>query len=309
MMSGPLQVIAASFELGTDFERRVVAEVDRLQGRGVLRLLDVLVVAKTDDGTLERMAVEDFGSLLGGLLPADADGQRRGAVDTGSPGFQLSDVWALAEPLRPGTAIAFLLVEHAWARPLLDAFAETGGALLGEGFLTSEAGLLVEAELAAIDEAAEVIAAAQEDEARAILAVIAAEGRAAKAVEAATVIRAAAVAEAVSALITAGLIKESAAHEAIDAMRVAGLLVAAVDKIGAEAVAEGAAVVRAASITLAQANVLRYLPTTLSFADIAHKLSISRGAAKQRAERAYKKLGVHSRAEAVTRARDLHLIA
>lgn len=308
MMSGPLQVIAASFELGTDFERRVVAEVDRLQGRGVLRLLDVLVVAKADDGTLERLAVEDFGSLLGGLLPADADRQR-GAVDTGSSGFQLSDVWALADSLRPGTGIAFLLVEHAWARPLLDAFAETGGALLSQGFLTSEAGLLVEAELATIDEAAEVIAAAQEDEARAILATIAAEGRAAKAVETATVIRAAAAAEAVSALITAGLIKESAAHEAIDAMRVAGLLVAAVDKIGAEAVAEGAAVVRAASITLAQANVLRYLPTRLSFADIAHKLSISRGAAKQRAERAYKKLGVHSRAEAVARARDLHLIA
>ncbi len=308
-MSGPLQVIAAAFELGTDFERRVVAEVDRLQGRGVLRLLDMLVVAKADDGTLERVALEDFGSLLGGLLPGDADGERRGAVTTGPPGFQLADVWALAEQLRPGTAIAFFLVEHAWARPLLDAFAETGGVVLGEGFLASEPGLLVEAELAAIDEAAEVIAAAQEDQARAMLAAIVAEGRAAIAVETATVIRAAAVAEAVSALMTAGLIRESAAHEAIDAMRVAGLLVAAADKMGSEAVAEGAAIVRAASITLAQANVLRYLPTTLSFADIAHKLSISRGAAKERAERAYKKLGVHSRAEAVARARDLHLIA
>jgi len=110
-------------------------------------------------------------------------------------------------------------------------------------------------------------------------------------------------------LITAGLIRASAAHEAIDAMRVAGLLVAAADKMGSEAVAEGAAVIRAASITLAQANVLRYLPTTLSFADIAHELGIARGAAKERAERAYNKLGVHSRAEAVTRARDLHLIA
>jgi len=308
-MSGPLQVIAASFELGTDFERRIVVEVDNLQGRGVLRLLDILVVAKADDGTLERVAMEDFGSLLGGLLGADADGQPRGAVDHGLPGFQLADVWALAERLRPGTAVAFLLVEHTWARPLLGAFAETGGVLLGDGFLTSEAGLLVEAELTAIDDAAEVIAAAQEEEARAILAVIAAEGRAAIAVETASVIRAAAVADAVSALITAGLIKESAAHEAIEAMRAAGLLVAAAEEMGADAVAEGAAVVRAASITLAQANVLRYLSTTLSFADIADKLSISRGAAKERAERAYKKLGVHSRAEAVARARDLGLIA
>ena len=59
---------------------------------------------------------------------------------------------------------------------------------------------------------------------------------------------------------------------------------------------------------MAQARVLRYLPTQLSFAVIADKLGISRAAAKERAERAYKKLGVHSRAEAVTRARALGII-
>jgi DNA-binding CsgD family transcriptional regulator len=66
--------------------------------------------------------------------------------------------------------------------------------------------------------------------------------------------------------------------------------------------------VRAASITTAEARVLRYLPTRLSFALIAGKLGISRSAAKERAERAYQKLGVHSRAEAVSRARALGLI-
>jgi DNA-binding NarL/FixJ family response regulator len=76
----------------------------------------------------------------------------------------------------------------------------------------------------------------------------------------------------------------------------------------AEAVTEAAATVKAASITLAQARVLRYLPTPLTFAVIADKLGISRSAAKERAERAYKKLGVHSRAEAVERARVLGLL-
>ena len=46
----------------------------------------------------------------------------------------------------------------------------------------------------------------------------------------------------------------------------------------------------------------------MTFAVIADKLGISRSAAKERAERAYQKLGVHSRAEAVTRARALGLI-
>jgi DNA-binding NarL/FixJ family response regulator len=59
---------------------------------------------------------------------------------------------------------------------------------------------------------------------------------------------------------------------------------------------------------MAQALVLRYLPTQLPFAVIAEKLGISRAAARERAARAYKKLGVHSRAEAVTRARALGLI-
>jgi hypothetical protein len=46
---------------------------------------------------------------------------------------------------------------------------------------------------------------------------------------------------------------------------------------------------------------LHYLPTRLTFAMIADKLGISRSVAKDRAERYYKKLGVHRHAEAVSR--------
>ena len=83
----------------------------------------------------------------------------------------------------------------------------------------------------------------------------------------------------------------------------------AADEVTAEAVAEAAATISAASISLAEARILRYLPTPLTFALIADKLGISRSAAKDRARRLYQKLGVHSRADAVTRARALGLIA
>ena len=53
------------------------------------------------------------------------------------------------DSLQPGTALAFLLVEHYWAAPLFEAFAETGGTLSRDGFLTSEAGLAAGAEVAA----------------------------------------------------------------------------------------------------------------------------------------------------------------
>ena len=310
-MAGPLQVIAVSFGPGADFEGRILVEVDRLQGRGVLRLLDMLFIAKNEDGTIQRLVVgddEDFGALLASIVPLDGTGLVGSPVGEGLPAFDPADAWALAESLLPGAALALLLIEHSWAQPLFDAIAETGGALLGEGFLTSESGLLVGAEVAAMEEAAEVIAAAQAAEVRATLLAMAASTQAAEEIAASEAIRSAASADAIRALITAGLVEEAAAHEAVEALNAAGLIVAAADEAAAEALAEAAATARAASITMAEERVLRYLPTKLTFAVIADKLGITRSAAKERAERAYKKLGVHNRAEAVSRARELGLI-
>jgi DNA-binding CsgD family transcriptional regulator len=329
-MPGPLQVIAVSFSPGSDFQGRVLAEVDRLQGRGVLRLLDVIFVAKNEDGTIEPVVVggddDDLGALLSSILPLGGGGLVEPTGDVGSSGFPLDGAWALAESLLPGTALALLLVEHGWAQALFDAVSESGGALLGEGFLTAEVGLVVAAEVAALEEAAEVIAVAQAAEARATLAAMAAATQAAEAIAASKAIVAGAAAVAVRALIDAGIVQEAAAHEAVEALNAAGVMVAAADQAAAEAVAQdatevivadqaaaeavagAAANVAAASITVAEARVLRYLPTRLTFALIADKLGISRSAAKERAERAYKKLGVHNRAEAVNRARALGLI-
>ena len=76
-MTAPLQVIALSFSHGAGSEDRILAEVDRLRGRGVLRLLDMLFVARGQDGTIERLTIgddEDFGSLLAAVVPI---GERR----------------------------------------------------------------------------------------------------------------------------------------------------------------------------------------------------------------------------------------
>jgi DNA-binding NarL/FixJ family response regulator len=346
-MSAPLQVIALSFSRDAGAEDRILAEVDRLRGRGVLRLLDMLFVAKAEDGSIERLAVgndEDFGSLLASVIPA-ADGEMAVPPSAVGPAaFDPADAQALAASLEPGTALAFLLVEHHWAAPLFDAIAETGGTLIGEGFLTAETGLVVGAEVAAMEEATEVIAQAQADEADALLTAVTARAEAAEAVADSERIQSAAAAAAIRALITAGLVEEAAAHEAVSALTTAGLIVAAADEAAAQAVAEDAATleaadevtaaslaeslatigaadevaaeatgeaeerIRAASITMAEAQVLRYLPKPLPFAVIADKLGISRSAAKERAARLYRRLGVHSRDEAVSRARSLGLL-
>ncbi len=346
-MTAPLQVIALGFSRGAGSEDRILAEVDRLRGRGVLRLLDMLFVGKSQDGTIERLTIgddEDFGSLLAAVVPfANGDSARPAPADDPAA-FDRAGAWALADSLQPGAAVAFLLVEHHWAGPLFDVIAAAGGTLIGEGFLTAETGLVVGAEVAAMEEASEVIAQAQAIEADALLTAAAATAEAAEAVAESERIQSAAAADAVRALIAAGLVEEAAAHEAVTALAAAGLIVAAADQAAAGAVAEDAAIVeaadevtaaslaeslatiaaadevageaadeageriRAASITMAEAQVLRYLPQPLPFSVIADKLGISRSAAKERATRLYKRLGVHTRDEAVSRARSLGLL-
>jgi DNA-binding CsgD family transcriptional regulator len=302
VVSGPMQLIAVGFPGGTDFEA-VLEEIDRLQGRGIVRLLDALFVTKNDDGTISRVEIgdDDLGELLSGVVPLDAARLFGLLAADGAAGLGAADPRTLAESLAPSATLAFLLVEHRWARPLFDAIADTGGAFLGEGFITDEAQLLVGAEVAVMDEAARAIAVAQAVEAEAVLESVAAASAADDAIAAAEAVRADAAADAVRALVAAGLIEAEAWNEAADALVDAGLMVGAARR----EVADSAA---AASVTAAEIRVLRYLPTTMTFAVIADKLGISRSAAKERAERAYKKLGVHNRADAVARAREIGLI-
>jgi len=336
-MTAPLQLIGLTFRLDRDAESRLLAEVDRIEGRGVLRVLDLVFVARGQDGTVEGLEVgdnEDFGSLLASVAPL-------GGADGPAGVAAVQDV---ADSLEPGSAVAFLLVEHLWAGPLVDAATAAGGALVSDDFLTGDISLAVGAEIAAVEEASAVIAEAQAAEAAAVLRVIAATAEAAEAEAVSERIQEAAAADAVRALIAAGLIEAAAAHEAVTALTAAGLitdaaaqasdqavadaaatiaaadqaaseavaedraLIGAADEIAAEATTQAQARVRAASITRSEAQILRYLPQPVPFSVIADKLGISRSAAKDRAERLYKRLGVHSRDEAVSRARTLGLL-
>ena len=350
-MTAPLQLIALTFRLDADAESRLLAEVDRIEGRGVLRVLDMVLVAKGQDGTVEELEVgddEDFGSLLASISPCGAQNGGRPAAGNGAAGEPAgSGVTAmqdLAGSVEPGHAVAFLLVEHLWAGPLVDAVSAAGGALISDDFLTGDISLAVGAEVAAVEEASAVIAEAQAAEAAAVLRAVAASAEAAEAEAVSERIQEAAAADAVSALIAAGLIEAAAAHEAVTALTEAGLITDAAAQASAEAVADAAATiaaadqatdeavdkdvaligladevaaeateeaqarVRAAAITRSEAQVLRYLPQPVPFSVIADKLGISRSAAKRRAERLYQRLGVHSRDEAVARARALGLL-
>lgn len=329
---GPLQMITVRLPPGAEARDRVLAEVDRIQSRGSVRVLDVVLASKNDDGTLARVSFgedEDFGDLVSQFFPPE-DGT---AVD----GDHLDRMWTQAPALPAGTTVAFLLVTHQWAHTLFQVIDDVGGAVFSAGLLAPSVDRAIAAEVTAMDDAARPIAQAHAAEADAHLRAAAARADADNAEAASTQIRSAAAAQALRALIDAGLVELAAAHEAADALTAAGLIVAssyeladraletaaltvaAADKATAEVIADDSAAVaaadqkaadaaRAASVTPAELRVLHYLPTPLTFALIAEKLGISRAAAKSRAERAYKTLRVHNRADAVRTARKLRVL-
>jgi DNA-binding CsgD family transcriptional regulator len=231
----------------------------------------------------------------------------------------------------------FVLLEQRWARGIATALAEEGGAVLGSGLLSTELSLAIGTEVAAMEDAARSIAEAQASEAAARLRAIAAWDDAAQAVVESARIRSVAAADVLRTLTETGLIEAAATDEALDALATAGLIVSAADQAAdravaadtrmvaeadrsaADALTEDATAVAsadaraadaraAASVTPAELRVLRYLPTRLTFALIADQLGISREAAKSRAERLYRRLGVHDRASAVERARALKVL-
>ena len=185
-MTAPLQLIALTFRLEADAKGRLLAEVDRIKGRGVLRVLDVVFVAKGQDGTVEELEVgddEDFGSLLASISPFGAGNGGRPAAGNGAAlepaGSSVAAIQELASSLEPGNAVAFLLVEHLWAGPLVDAVSAAGGVLISDDFLAGDVSLAIGAEVAAVEEASAVIAAAQAAEATAVLRAVAAGAAAA----------------------------------------------------------------------------------------------------------------------------------
>jgi hypothetical protein len=114
---GPVSFVAAGFGPEAAFEGRIVAELERFERTGALRVLDVLFVRRLpDSGELEtRPGIPGRPTLV-----------------------SEDDVDEVAAALGPGQAAGLLLIEHVWARELEEAVVATGGAILQQGLLDPE---------------------------------------------------------------------------------------------------------------------------------------------------------------------------
>ena len=129
-MTGPVQVLVVGFD-EPSFSGQVMAELERLREAGVVRLVDVLLVRRDEDGTFETLPAPAGSAPGSGALAADILG-------TGASTAQDEPGWSLADAVEPGGIAAVALLEHLWATRLVDAIGAAGGRSLGEGWLAAE---------------------------------------------------------------------------------------------------------------------------------------------------------------------------
>lgn len=129
-MSGPVQVLVVGFE-EPSFSGEVIAELTRLREAGVVRLVDVLLLRREEDGTFDTLPPPPgFDSGLGQIATDILGGGDEGATDDAS--------WSLADVVEPGSTAAVALIEHLWAGPLVEKINAAGGRPLGEMWLSPE---------------------------------------------------------------------------------------------------------------------------------------------------------------------------
>jgi len=120
MSRGPLQVLVVNFD-DANFTGEIQSELIRLDDAGIVKVLDLLFVGKTEEGEVKVLKTSDVhtGRLSQAVLGMD---EARGEL-----GDDAADVWSAADAIDPGGAAAIAILEHRWAIPLHDAIARAGG--------------------------------------------------------------------------------------------------------------------------------------------------------------------------------------
>lgn len=115
---GPVEYYLVGFE-GRHPDPSIFGALDDLVDAGTVRLLDVVVLAKSDDGRIEIFDLEE------GDIPGLNE------LEPLAPGLAGDeDIEMLAEAVPPGNSAAIVVLELAFARTLAESLARAGGEVL-----------------------------------------------------------------------------------------------------------------------------------------------------------------------------------
>lgn len=127
---GPVDYLIVEFPAGaSNFTGEMTDELLALVKAGTIRVIDVLILAKNEDGSVEAIELEDLDDL-GELQTVEAELAQMLAED---------DVVHLAAAMDPGSVAGVLIWENLWAAPFASAARRSGGQLIANGRIPIQA--------------------------------------------------------------------------------------------------------------------------------------------------------------------------
>ena len=118
---GPVDIALVEFP-GGSFEGAIVSALADLVDRGVVTILDLLMIGKDVTGSLETVELAEAEEMVAERF-ADLDGEVMWLLSS-------ADVAAAADALEPGSTGVLVVWENSWARDLRDAVDGAGGKLV-----------------------------------------------------------------------------------------------------------------------------------------------------------------------------------
>ena len=121
---GPVDYLVVEFPAGaSNFTGEMARELLALVDAGTIRVIDVLILTKNEDGTVDATELSDI-KELGELETLEAELAELLAEE---------DVEHLAAAIEPGSTAGVIIWENLWAAPFASAARRSGGQLIAEG--------------------------------------------------------------------------------------------------------------------------------------------------------------------------------
>jgi hypothetical protein len=144
---GPVDYVIVEFPAGEqNFTGEGADELLRLHDAGLIRIMDLVIMIKEEDGSVDAMELSDMPDL-GEFARIEAD-----LAET----LAAADIVELATVMAPGSVAAAVVYENVWAAPFASALRRAGGQLVSAGRIpiqaimaAIEADVALEAELEA----------------------------------------------------------------------------------------------------------------------------------------------------------------
>jgi len=129
---GPVDYLVVEFPADrANFSGEMAAELSSLVNRGTVRVLDLLLLNKGLDGSVEGFESHEFqDNELGEMRQLESQLAMLLAEE---------DVAAVGAALEPGSVAAVLVFENAWAAPFASAVRRSGGQLVASGRIPIQA--------------------------------------------------------------------------------------------------------------------------------------------------------------------------